>query len=173
MSLSYLQSLVGKNVILFNYLRNVFKNKIYKIVENGDEYTLYIDMGIASRLQHRITYPGIYFITDVMIQGTNYVIFLKKQVDLKKFALVSSTTTSEYYVSSYRKIQYKTDVGVFDALEFDIGGFQHLTFNYNNCIIAKVKRTGHKRIALCLGDSVVIQDINDVSCSGCEWFTVE
>jgi len=174
MSLSYLQSLVGKNVILFNYLRNVFKNKIYKIVEKENEYTLYIDMGIASRLQHRITYPGIYFITDVMIQGTNYVIFLKKQVDLKKFAIVSSVTTSEYYVSSYRKIQYKTDEGyIFDALEFDIGGFKHLTFNYNKCIIAKAKKTGHKRITLCLGDSVIIEDINDVSCSGCEWFTVE
>jgi len=172
MSLSYLQSLVGKNVILFNYLRNVFKNTIYKIVENGGEYTLYIDMGIASRLQHRITYPGIYFITDVMIQGTNYVIFLKKQVDLKKFALVSSKTTSEYYISSYRKIQYKTDAGVFDALEFDTGGFKHLTFNYNNCIIAKVKSPGHKRIAVCLGDSVVIQDINNVSCN-CDWFNVE
>jgi len=172
MSLSYLQSLVGKNVVLFNYLRNIFKNRIYKIVENGNEYTLEVDMGIASRLQHRITHPGIYFITDVMIQGTSYVIFLKKQVDLKKFALVSSTTTSEYYISSYRKIQYKTDAGVFDALEFDTGGFKHLTFNYNNCIIAKVKRAGHKRIAVCLGDSVVIQDINNVSCS-CEWFTVE
>jgi len=172
MSLSYLQSLVGKNVVLFNYLRNIFKNRIYKIVENGNEYTLEVDMGIASRLQHRITHPGIYFITDVMIQGTSYVIFLKKQVDLKKFALVSSTTTSEYYISSYRKIQYKTDAGVFDALEFDTGGFKHLTFNYNNCIIAKVKRAGHKRIAVCLGDSVVIQDINNVSCS-CDWFTVE
>ena len=174
MSLSYLQSLVGKNVILFNYLRNVFKNKIYKIVENGDEYTLYIDMGIASRLQHRITYPGIYFITDVMIQGTNYVIFLKKQVDLKKFAIVSSVTTSEYYVSSYRKTQYKTDGGyIFDALEFDIGGFKHLTFNYNKCIIAKVKKSGYRRIAVCLGDSVLIQDINNITCSGRDWFTVE
>ena len=173
MSLSYLQSLVGKNVILFNYLRNVFKNKIYKMVENGDEYTLHIDMGIASRLQHRIMYPGIYFITDVMIQGTNYVVYLKKQVDLKKFAIVSSVSTSEYYISSYRKIQYKTDRGyIFDAIEFDIGGFKHLTFNYNRCIIAKVKRTGQKRIAVCLGGSVIIQDINDITCN-CDWFTVE
>jgi hypothetical protein len=173
MSLSYLQSLVGKNVILFNYLRNVFKNKIYKIVESEGEYTLHVDMGIPSRLQHRITYPGIYFITDVMIQCTNYAIYLKKQVDLKKFALVSSVTTSEYYISSYRKIQYKTDKGfVFDALEFDIGGFKHLTFNYNKCIIAKVKKTGHKRTAICLGDSVLIQDINEITCN-CEWFTVE
>jgi len=173
MSLSYLQSLVGKNVILFNYLRNMFKNKIYKIVENGGEYTLHLDMGITSRLQHRITRPGIYFVADVMIQGTNYVVYLKKQVDLKKFAIVSSVSTSEYYISSYRKIQYKTDRGyVFVALEFDIGGFKHLTFNYNKCIIAKVKRTGQRRIAVCLGDSVIIQDINDVACN-CDWFTVE
>ncbi len=86
MSLSHLQSLVGKNVILFNYLRNVFENKIYKIAENENEYILHVDMGIPSRLQHRITHPGIYFVTDVMIQGTNYAIYLKKQVDLKKFS---------------------------------------------------------------------------------------
>jgi hypothetical protein len=152
----------------------VFKNKIYKIVESGDEYALHIDMGIPSRLQHKINHPGIYFITDVMIQGTNYVIYLKKQVDLKKFALVSYMTTSEYYISSYRKIQYKTDKGyVFDALEFDIGGFKHLMFNYNRCIIAKVKKTGQKRIAVCLGNSVLIQDINDITCNDCDWFTVE
>ena len=174
MSLSHLQSLVGENVILFNYLRNVFKNKIYKIAENGNEYILHVDMGIPSRLQHRITHPGIYFVTDVMIQGTNYVIYLKKQVDLKKFTLVSSIATSEYYISSYRKVQYKTDGGyTFDGLEFDIGGFHHLVFNYNKCIIAKVKKSGQKRIAVCLGDSVVIDDINNVTCSDCEWFAVE
>ncbi|ALG96976.1 hypothetical protein [Sulfolobus monocaudavirus SMV3] len=174
MSLSPLESLVGKNVILFNYLRNPFKNKIYKIVENGNEYTLYVDTRIAGRLQHRIMHPGIYFVTDVMIQDTNYAVYLKKQVDLKKFAVVSSASASEYYISSYRKIQYKTDGGhTFDALEFDIGGFHHLTFNYKKCIIAKVKKPGRKRTAVCLGDSVVIDDINDITCNGCEWFMVE
>jgi len=173
MSLSHLESFVGKNVILFNYLRNVFKNRIQKIAENENEYVLYVDMGTTDRLQHRIIYPGIYFVTDVMIQGNNYAIFLKKQVDLKKFAIVSSISASEYYISSYHKIQYKTDKGyTFDALEFEIGGFQHLTFNYSKCIIAKMKRNGQKRTAVCLGDSVVIQDINDIICD-CDWFTVE
>jgi len=173
MSLSYLQSLVGKNVILFSYLRNVFKNKIDKMVENGNEYVLHIDMGMPDRLQHRITYPGIYFVTDVMIQGTSYVIYLKKQVDLKKFGVVSPVSATEYFVSSYRKMQYKTDGGyVFDALEFNIGGFQHLKFNYKKCIIAKMKKTGRKRVAICLGDKIIVGNINDITCS-CDWFTVE
>lgn len=174
MSLSYLQSLVGKNVILFSYLRNVFKNKIHKMVENGSEYTLHIDIGIPDRLQHRITYPGIYFVTDVMIRGTEYVIYLKKQVDLKKFSVVSPVSAFEYFVSSYRKIQYKTGGGyTFDALEFNTGGFHHLKFNYRKCIIAKAKRTGRNRVAVCLGSDIVVENVNDITCSACEWFTVE
>jgi len=173
MSLSYLQSLVGKNVIVFNYLRNVFKNKIHKMVENENEYALHIDMGIAERLMHRITYPGIYFITDVMIRGTNYVVYLKKQIDLKKFSVLNTASINEYYVSSYNKTRYEADGGyALDALEFDIGGFRHLKFNYKNCIIAKVKNSGRRRTAICLGDRIVVDNLNDIMCN-CDWFTVE
>lgn len=173
MSLSHLESLVGKNVVLFNYLRNIFRNRIHKIAQNGDEYVLYVDLGTTDRLQHRITYPGIYFITDVMIQDTNYAIYLKKQVDLKKFAIVSPISASEYYISSYRKMQYRTDKGyVFDALEFELGGFNHLTFNYSKCLIAKLKKVGLKRTAVCLGDSIVVEDINNITCN-CDWYTIE
>ena len=173
MSLSYLQSLVGKNVILLSYQRNVFRNKMHKMVENGNEYALHIDMGVADRLMHRITYPGVYFITDVMIRGTEYVVYLKKQIDLKKFSIVTSASTYKYYVSSYNRMQYKLDGGyTFDALEFEIGGFKQLTFNYNSYIIAKEKTPGRKRIAVCLGDKVVVDNVNDITCNF-DWFTVE
>ena len=172
MSLSYLESLVGKNVILFNYLRNVFKNKIDKMVESGNEYALYIDMGTPDRSMHRITYPGVYFITDVMIKGTSYVVYLKKQVDLKKFALVSSTSTSEYFVSSYRKAQYKDGGYILDALEFEIGGFKRLTFNYDKYIVVKAKRPDRKRTAICLGNSTVVDDVNNITCND-DWYNIE
>jgi hypothetical protein len=172
MSLSYLESFVGKNVILFNYLRNVFKNKIDRMVESGNEYALYIDMGTPDRSMHRISYPGIYFVTDVMIKGISYIIYMKKQVDLKKFALVSSISASEYFVSSYRKAKYKDGGYLLDALEFEIGGFKRLTFNYDKYVVVKAKRPDRKRTAICLGNSTVVEDINNITCND-DWFNIE
>ncbi|AIZ11363.1 hypothetical protein AVU39_gp29 [Sulfolobus monocaudavirus SMV2] len=172
MSLSYLESLVGKNVVLFNYLRNVFKNKIDKMVESENEYVLYLDMGTPDRSMHRITYPGIYFITDVMIKGINYIVYLKKQIDLKKFALVSSVSASEYFVFSYRKAQYKDGEYILNALEFEIGGFKRLTFNYDKYIVVKAKRPDRKRVAVCLGNRTVLDDVNSITCND-DWYNIE